>query len=178
MMSSRGPITLRRMKIGQAILALGRTHGHHQVGGTDEAGFHAGLGGQIAQADRQVGFADAGGTQQHQILGPLDERKSGQFLHCLLAGAMGRGEVELLQGLDHGEAGHPGQHVSRTALPCGHFIFEQSFQEIGEAQLVAHRFASQFRVVRGHRLQLQLATQFMDALMLQLHQCTSGNNCS
>jgi hypothetical protein len=96
-----------------AALALRGLEHQHQVGRTKETGLVTLLGGEIAKRDRQVGLADARGSEEYHVLGALDEGKAGE-LHDLLARRPG-GEVEiiLIEGFDRWEA-----RYTREQLAC------------------------------------------------------------
>lgn len=48
-------------------------------------------------------LADAGGTEQHDVLGPVDEAQCGKLLDLLLGGAGGELKVVALDRLDGGQ---------------------------------------------------------------------------
>src|SRR5262249_27602832 len=56
-----------------AALALRGFEQQHQIGRAEEAGFVNLLGGGIADANREMGFTDARGFEEHDVLGALDE---------------------------------------------------------------------------------------------------------
>src|SRR5215469_13134011 len=50
-------------------LALGGFQHQHQVGGAEETGLVAALGGEITQCNREMGLANARWSEQHHVLG-------------------------------------------------------------------------------------------------------------
>jgi hypothetical protein len=68
----------------QPTLCLGGSELDHQVSGGDEAGLDAGHDGPTAQCHGQMALADAGGAEQHDVLGSLDEAQRGEFLDLWL----------------------------------------------------------------------------------------------
>lgn len=103
-------------EIGEPVLSLGGDEGDDQIGSRDEAGLHPGLRGEIAEADRQMGLADARWAEQHDVLSALDKGQAGQLLDRLLGHAMSEGVIEFLQRLDDREAGQLGQDTAGSGL--------------------------------------------------------------
>src|ERR1700688_748869 len=56
-----------------AALALRGFEHQHQIGRTEEAGLVTLLSGEIAERDREVSIADARWSEEHHVLGALDE---------------------------------------------------------------------------------------------------------
>jgi hypothetical protein len=62
-------------------LALRRLERHDQIGGRGEAHLVAVLGGQVAECDCQVRFADTGWTEKDDVLGALDKGQAGELVN-------------------------------------------------------------------------------------------------
>ena len=60
--------------------------------------------GSETQRDRQVSLAGAGGSQEHRVLLGLDVVALSQFQDGLAVQGRDGGELDLVQGLEHGEA--------------------------------------------------------------------------
>ena len=99
-----------------AALALRRLERHDQIGGRGEAHLVAVLGGEVAERDRQMRLADAGGAEKDDVLGALDEGEAGELVDLRARYAGGEAEVEAVERLDRREAGDAGEHLAGRAL--------------------------------------------------------------
>ena len=84
--SARWRVPMPMHDLAIAALALHGFEHQHQSGRAEEAGFVTLLGGEIAERDREVGLTDARGSEEHDVLGALDEGETRQ-LHDLLCAA-------------------------------------------------------------------------------------------
>ena len=82
----------------------------------------------IPECDGQMGFADAGWSQQDDVLGALDEGQGGQLHELLLRRAGGKGEVVVIQRLDRRETCHAGQRRSGSGFAGFVLGFEDGFE--------------------------------------------------
>jgi hypothetical protein len=119
-------------------------------------------------------FADAGRPDEDNVLGAFDEGERGEFAHLGLRDAWRKGEVELLEGLDDGEACKLCEHGAGAPLPCGKFGLEQLLEKVGERCLFAGRGIGERDVGLAQGGQAQLLAQRVDAFVLDVHGRTSA----
>ena len=91
----------------------------------------AALGGKVSEGDRQVRLADAGGTEEDDILGALDESQAGEFVDLRPWRAGGETEVEAVERLDCWEAGDPGEPLEGSGTARGTLRPPPLFHEVG-----------------------------------------------
>jgi hypothetical protein len=73
---------------------------HQQIGGSNEAGAKPGLRCTISQRDSKMGFANATGSEEHDILGTLHKGKTAEFENQSFRYADRKLEVEFIKRLD------------------------------------------------------------------------------
>jgi len=128
---------MARLVLLEAPLRVGGGQLQHQVGGRDEARLDAGHDGAVGQCDGQVALAHAGGPEEDDVLGPLDEGQARQLGDLRTWHAGGEAEVELLERLDRRQRGqlHQGRALPfRAGLGFG---IEQPLEEVAEAAFAA-----------------------------------------
>ncbi|MNV78415.1 hypothetical protein D3C71_1719030 [compost metagenome] len=125
------------------------------------------------QSGGQVRLAHARRSQQHHVLGALQEGQAGQLHHLRLGHAAGESEVELLQGL-HRRQGRQFLQRLPGALGAGIQLGPQGLlQEVAVAGLQIDGTLCQGGPLGGDGGQSQLLAQRLDAFVLQAHAVTS-----
>src|SRR4029450_3925455 len=94
------------------------------------------LDGLEAQADRQVGLADARRPEDDKVLPVLDEVTRAQGLDLLLVERGLVAEVEGVESLNEGEAGQLRAHGDVLRRLGGHFLGEDLVEEVGVGKLL------------------------------------------
>src|SRR5580658_6622075 len=92
---------------GEASGVVRGAQGVDDVNGGGEADAEAGLAGGVAEGDGEMGFSQADTADQDGVALVADEAEAEEVLHGLAVDLRRPGEVELLEGLEHGEAGFP-----------------------------------------------------------------------
>ena len=105
-----------------SLLPHGGLQLQHQIGSGDELRFYSGLGRGVAQGDGHVGFTNARGTQQYDVLAPVDKPQACQFVDLLFRRACCKTVVVLIQGPDSRETSHTHQCLTRTYLADVAFV--------------------------------------------------------
>jgi len=118
-----------------AVLGIGPGQRGNERHGLGEAGPVALGDGLDAQGHGQMGFAHPGRPQQDDVLPVGDVAAACQLFDLLLVDGGLEAEVEALQGLDEGEAGHGGAHGDVLFGLGGHLLGQQFIEEVtvGEA---------------------------------------------
>ena len=119
-----------------AVLGIGLGQRGDQRHGLGEAGPIALGDGLDPQGHGQVGLADPRGSQQDDVLPVGDVAAACQFLDLLLVDGGLEAEVEALQGLDEGEAGHGGAHGDVLFGLGGHLLGQQLIEEVAVGEVV------------------------------------------
>ena len=101
-------------------------------------------------------LADTGRTEQHHVLGPLDERAARKLCNLLLVHGRLERVVELIKRLSHREARESLDRVGRTCVGGIGLCLEQHLGEAGEGPLLGRGFLCERAQKRGHVGQVQL----------------------
>jgi hypothetical protein len=109
----------------------------------------------IGQSDSRVALAHAARSEQHDVLGALDEGQCRQLLELTAQRAGCEGEVVLLKCLDRRERGQLEQRLACALAAPVQFGCEQALQEIGKARLVGGRLLGQMRPILRDALKLE-----------------------
>ena len=91
----------------QRALLAGRREVGHEARAVGEVDLAVGQGRLVAYGDRQVGLADAGAADQHDVAPALHERQGRQLLHLAPGDAGLEGPVEVGERLHEREVRHP-----------------------------------------------------------------------
>ena len=112
-------------------------------------------GGGVAQGDGQVAFAQADAADEDGVGLVLDELEAEEVLDLEAVDLGGPGEVELLEGLEDGEAGLLDAALACPVLAAGGLAFDQAAQEVDVGPLVFGGLGGQFLAVLLHERQVQ-----------------------
>src|SRR5262249_13192640 len=121
-----------------------------------EAHLVAMLGGKVAERDRQMRLADAVGTEEHDVLGALDEGQPREFVNRRARPPAGKAEVEAVERLDRWEAGDAGEHLAGSVAARVALGPQRLFKEIAEGSVFRRRALGDAGIQIGHRAQPQL----------------------
>jgi hypothetical protein len=116
--------------VGQPVLFEGgsETTGHFHGGEEEETVSE--FGGENAQGDGKMSFADAGRTQEQNIAAFGKEATGGQFLQQGLINGGLEGEVEVFEPLEIRQTGKAQVGFDDACTPRCQFGFEQATQEV------------------------------------------------
>ncbi len=112
-----------------AVVGDAAVEGFDELGGGQIADPMAGFDRGVAGGDEQMGLACAGGADQTQVLGCADPLESGEVVDGRL-GHRGRGDVEAVEGLDHGEAGLAVAAPPVALVAGGDLRFDEGAQDL------------------------------------------------
>ena len=127
-----------------------------EVGGADEGDAVTAAGGLDAERDREVRLAGADRSGDDDVLAALEVVAGGELSELRPLDALQRVPVELLEGLEVGEARLAQQPLDGAVAASQHLGLEQLHEELLVVPAVVGRPAHELRVGAAHRGHLQL----------------------
>ena len=119
----------------EAVFGHGLGEAAGDIDGGGEVNAMAELGGDQAQADGQVGFADAGRTEEDEVAPFVKEASGGQFIDEPAVERRLGLELEVIEFLEIGEAGELEVEFDGAAMALGQFAIQQAAEKVAVGSL-------------------------------------------
>src|SRR5215831_1058771 len=113
-------------------------------------------------------LADAGRTEEDDVLGALNKGEAGELVYLRARHAGGEAEVKAVECLDRRKPGDPGEHLAGSSAACITLGAQRLFKKVGERGLFRGGALGDAGIQVGHRAQPQLLAQIDNPLMLQI----------